>query len=136
MIFTIQFLNEAAERVIDKVACFAFIKHLSKGGKLGFFLLEQAQSGSNNLAGRGIAAAFQLRGNEGVKMFAEGDAGVLAHWVNPQWVPIIGTIGGHNKAVKPFAMLTRTFGTPRPLAHGFAMFTQRPLRTKRRLPGR
>ncbi len=41
-----------------------------------------------------------------------------------------------NKAVKPFAMLTRTFGTPPALAHGYAMFAQRPLRTKRRLPGR
>ncbi|WP_078118592.1 hypothetical protein [Thiosocius teredinicola] len=42
----------------------------------------------------------------------------------------------HNKAVKPFAMLTRTFGTPRALAHGFAIFAQPPLRTKRRLPWR
>ncbi len=41
-----------------------------------------------------------------------------------------------NKAVKPFAMLTRTFGTPLALAHGSAMVAQRPLRTKRRLPGR
>ena len=33
-------------------------------------------------------------------------------------------------------MLARTFGTPRALAHGFASFAQRPLRTKRRLTGR
>ncbi len=42
----------------------------------------------------------------------------------------------HNKAVKPFAMLTWTFGTPPALAHGCAMFAQRQLRTKRRLPWR
>ncbi len=42
----------------------------------------------------------------------------------------------HNKSFKPFAMLTRTFGTPQALAHGSAMFAQRPLRTKRRLTGR
>ncbi len=41
-----------------------------------------------------------------------------------------------NKAVKPFAMLTRTFGTPPVLAHGYAMFAQHRPRTKRRLPGR
>ncbi len=46
------------------------------------------------------------------------------------------TNAASNKAVKPFAMLTRTFGTPQALAHGFAMIAQRPLRTKRRLPGR
>ncbi len=32
--------------------------------------------------------------------------------------------------------LTRTFGTPHLFAHGFAMFAQKALRTKRRLPGR
>ncbi len=41
-----------------------------------------------------------------------------------------------NKVVKPFAMFTRTFGAPRALAHGYAMFAQRPLRTKCCLPGR
>ncbi len=41
-----------------------------------------------------------------------------------------------NKVVKPFAMLTRTFGTPPALAHGYAMIAQRLLRTKRRLPRR
>ncbi len=41
-----------------------------------------------------------------------------------------------NKAFKPLAMLARTFGTPRALAHGFAIVAQRPLRTKRRLTGR
>ncbi len=32
--------------------------------------------------------------------------------------------------------LTRTFGTPHRFAHGFAIFAQTALRTKRRLPGR
>ncbi len=32
--------------------------------------------------------------------------------------------------------LTRTFGTPHLFAHGFAIFAQKALRTKRRLPGR
>ncbi len=41
-----------------------------------------------------------------------------------------------NKAFKPLAELARTFGTPQALAHGYAMFAQRPLRTKRRLTGR
>ncbi len=41
-----------------------------------------------------------------------------------------------NKAVKPFAMLTRTFGTPHRVAHGYAIVAQTALRTKRRLPGR
>ena len=42
----------------------------------------------------------------------------------------------HNKALKAFAPLTRTFGTARAFAHGFAIFAQRPLRTKRRLAWR
>ena len=41
-----------------------------------------------------------------------------------------------NKAVKPFAVLTRTSGTPRLFAHGYAMIAQTPLRTSRRLPWR
>jgi len=41
-----------------------------------------------------------------------------------------------NKAVKPFAALTRTSGAPRLFAHGFAMIAQTPLHTSRRLPGR
>jgi hypothetical protein len=41
-----------------------------------------------------------------------------------------------NKAVKPFAALTRTSGAPRLFAHGSAMIAQTPLRTSRRLPGR
>ncbi len=32
--------------------------------------------------------------------------------------------------------LTRTFGTPRLVAHGSAILAQKALRTKRRLPGR
>ena len=41
-----------------------------------------------------------------------------------------------NKAVKPFAALTRTSGAPQLFAHGFAMIAQTPLHTSRRLPGR
>mgnify|MGYP001557730327 CR=1 FL=1 len=80
MIFAIQFLNQAAKRVLNKIACLAFVKHLPKRGELGFFLFEQAQPGSHNFAGRGITAAFKLRGNEGVEMLAKGNARVLAHW--------------------------------------------------------
>lgn len=42
----------------------------------------------------------------------------------------------HNKAVKPFAALTRTSRTPRLFAHGFGMIAQTALRTGRRLPRR
>ncbi len=41
-----------------------------------------------------------------------------------------------NKAFKPLAMLARTFGTPRLVAHGSAILAQKALRTKRRLTGR
>ncbi len=41
-----------------------------------------------------------------------------------------------NKAFKPLAKLTRTFGTPHLFAHGFAILAQTALRTKRRLTGR
>ncbi|WP_078118480.1 hypothetical protein [Thiosocius teredinicola] len=49
---------------------------------------------------------------------------------------VSGREASANKAFKPLAMLARTFGTPPALAHGFAIFAQRPLRTKRRLTGR
>ncbi len=42
----------------------------------------------------------------------------------------------HNKSFKPFATLTRTFGTPCLVAHGSAIIAQKALRTKRRLTGR
>ena len=83
--FAIQFLNPATKRVLYKIACPAFIKHLPKGGELGFFFLfEQAQSRVHDLAGRGIAAALHLLGNEGVEVLAKGNARVFAHWAGPQ----------------------------------------------------
>ena len=96
MIFAIQFLNQATKRVLNKFACLAFVKHLPKGGEPSFFLFKQAQSRTHNFAGRGIAAAFQSRGNEGVDVLAKGNARVFAHGASTLEVPIIGAIGGHN----------------------------------------
>ena len=137
MIFAIHFLNQATQRVLNEIACLAFVEHLPKGRELSFFLFEQAQSRAHNLAGRCVSAAFQLRGNEGVEVLAKGNARVFAHWAGPQEVPIIGTVGGHNKAVKPFACGSLGHSALRTCS-GMAspLFPDQALRAECRLPGR
>ncbi len=58
-------------------------------------------------------------------MLTKGNAGVLLLAGGPPKVPIIGNIGGHNKAVKPFAYgsLGRS-ALPRLIGHGFAIVAQ------------
>jgi hypothetical protein len=48
--FAIQLFNQVAERVLDKLTCFAFLKQMSKRGKLGVLFRQSNDQGFTEIS--------------------------------------------------------------------------------------
>jgi len=78
MSFAIQLFNQPFERILNKLAVFSLFQHLPQRYEFRFLLLEQPQSGSNNLTRGGVTPGLQLLRNEGVEVLTKRNARVLA----------------------------------------------------------
>jgi len=90
MIFIIEFGNKRVIRILNKATILTLSKQLAKCFQLRYVILKKPETSSHNFAGGAISAAVKLGCNEIIKMRAKGDAGVLAHLVTPNDIPIIG----------------------------------------------
>ena len=90
MIFIIEFGNKRIIRILNKATILTLCKQLAKCFQLRYVILKKPETSSHNFAGGAISAAVKLGCNEIIKMRAKGDAGVLAHLVTPNDIPIIG----------------------------------------------
>ena len=90
MIFIIEFGNKCVIRILDKATILTLSKQLAKCFQLRYVILKESETSSHNFAGGAVSAAVKLGCNEIIKMCAKSDAGVLAHFVIQNDVPIIG----------------------------------------------
>ena len=95
----IQLINKPGKRIAGQLTLFPFVQKLSKGRKLGLFLLQQPKSGTNYFAYGRNSPCFQLLANKDLEMGVKSNAGILAHIENLAGAPIFGSHARYNNSV-------------------------------------